>query len=51
MTPDLTGLLVIGLIALALIGSALACRLGAPRSRRDPAPHPDITLGFRDPYR
>jgi len=43
MTPDLTGLLVIGLIALALIAAALTCRLGAKR--------PDITLGFRDPYR
>ena len=47
MTPDLTGLLVIGLIALALIGSALACRLGRTRQPR----RPDITLGFRDPYR
>lgn len=46
MTPDLTGLLVIGLICLALIGPALACRLGAARKS-----HPDITLGFRDPYR
>jgi len=44
MTPDLNGLLVIGLIALALIGLALTCRLGKPH-------HPDITSGFRDPYR
>jgi hypothetical protein len=46
MTPDLTGLLVIGLIGLALIALALACRLGPARK-----PRPDVTLGFRDPYR
>lgn len=52
MSPDLTGLLVIALIGLALTSLALLCRLSATRTpRRHPAPHTDITLGFRDPWR
>ncbi|WCM29565.1 hypothetical protein NDN01_12060 [Sphingomonas sp. QA11] len=52
MSPDPTGLLVIALIGLALTSLALLCRLRTIRTpSRHPAPHPDITLGFRDPWR
>ena len=62
MTLDLHGTLVIGLLCLSLMSLALCLRLGKrpprrPRKptnnarRRERAPHPDVTSGFRDPYR
>jgi hypothetical protein len=57
MNPDLTGMIVIGLLGLILISLALICRLGGSRPTHHPPyvgprlPPPDITLGFRDPYR
>lgn len=54
MDLDLTGVLVITIIGSALIALAILFRIDRPphyggRTRR--TPHPDITLGFRDPYR
>lgn len=54
MNPDLTGILVITVIGLALIMLSLLCRIGRPArtdADRTRTPHPDATLGFRDPLR
>lgn len=62
MTIDLHGTLVIGVLCLSLMSFALCLRMGKrlnrrPRGptnnarRRDRVPHPDVTSGFRDPYR
>ena len=62
MTPDLPGTLVIAVICLSLMSLALCLHLGrrAPHRRRtatgmaprrNKVPHPDVTIGFRDPYR
>lgn len=62
MTPDLPGTLVICVICLSLMSLALCLHLGrrAPRRRhtatrkaphRNRVPRPDVTSGFRDPYR
>lgn len=54
MNPDLTGVLVITLIGVALLALSLLCRIG-PQPRIDAdrtrTPPPDTTLGFRDPFR
>jgi hypothetical protein len=47
MNPDLPGTFAIAVIVLVLISAALICRLGRTRQPR----RPDITSGFRDPYR
>jgi hypothetical protein len=44
MNPDLTGVLVITVIGATLLVLAAICGIGR-------TPPPDITLGFRDPYR
>ncbi|CAN5847945.1 hypothetical protein BH11PSE6_BH11PSE6_06100 [soil metagenome] len=54
MNPDLTGILVITVIGLALIALSLLCRIGSPPrtdADRSRTPRPDATLGFRDPFR
>lgn len=58
MNPDLTGIVVIAIIGLALIGLSLICHISRtprPSRHRGNRPKPrspaDITLGFRDPFR
>ncbi|MDB5704707.1 MAG: hypothetical protein JWN66_1823 [Sphingomonas bacterium] len=58
MNPDLTGVLVITVIGATLLVLAAICGIGRtpppqqPRTDRSTrTPPPDITLGFRDPYR